>query len=67
MGAAAVGATIYFGSEQSTRQIVEISQAFAKAHELGMAPSCGAICATTLSKRTRTITFRPILPDKPIT
>src|SRR5271165_2267340 len=37
MGAAAVGATIYFGSEQSDRQIIEISQAFAKAHELGMA------------------------------
>ncbi len=37
MGAAAIGATIYFGSDQSTRQIVEISQAFAKAHELGMA------------------------------
>src|ERR1700736_2543401 len=37
MGAAAVGATIYFGSEQSGRQIVEISQAFATAHELGMA------------------------------
>lgn len=37
MGAAAVGATIYFGSEESNRQIVEISQAFAKAHELGMA------------------------------
>ena len=37
MGAAAVGATIYFGSEQSTRQIVEISEAFALAHELGMA------------------------------
>ena len=37
MGAAAVGATIYFGSEQSDRQIVEISQAFAKAHEMGMA------------------------------
>src|SRR5690348_13669291 len=37
MGAAAVGATIYFGSDQSTRQIVEISQAFAHAHELGMA------------------------------
>src|SRR5947208_5060056 len=35
MGAAAVGATIYFGSDQSTRQIVEISQAFAHAHELG--------------------------------
>jgi class I fructose-bisphosphate aldolase len=37
MGAAAVGATIYFGSDQSTRQIVEISQAFSHAHELGMA------------------------------
>jgi class I fructose-bisphosphate aldolase len=37
MGAAAVGATIYFGSDQSGRQIVEVSQAFAKAHELGMA------------------------------
>src|SRR5579859_6611525 len=37
MGAAAVGATIYFGSEESGRQIVEVSQAFALAHELGMA------------------------------
>jgi class I fructose-bisphosphate aldolase len=37
MGAAAVGATIYFGSDQSTRQIVEVSQAFAHAHEMGMA------------------------------
>lgn len=37
MGAVAVGATIYFGSEQSGRQIVEVSQAFAHAHELGMA------------------------------
>ena len=37
MGAAAVGATIYFGSDHSTRQIVEISQAFAHAHELGLA------------------------------
>jgi len=37
MGAAAVGATIYFGSEQADRQIIEISQAFARAHELGMA------------------------------
>src|SRR5580700_9058791 len=36
MGPAAVGATIYFGSEQSDRQIVEVSQAFAHAHELGM-------------------------------
>lgn len=37
MGAAAVGATIYFGSDQSGRQIIEISQAFAQAHDLGMA------------------------------
>jgi len=37
MGAAAVGATIYFGSEQADRQIIEVSQAFAHAHELGMA------------------------------
>jgi fructose-bisphosphate aldolase, class I len=37
LGAAAVGATIYFGSEESTRQIVEVSQAFQYAHELGMA------------------------------
>src|SRR3989441_3590088 len=37
LGAVAVGATIYFGSDESTRQIVEISQAFAQAHELGMA------------------------------
>ncbi len=37
MGAVAVGATVYFGSEESTRQITEISQAFAYAHELGMA------------------------------
>ncbi len=37
MGAAAVGATIYFGSDQADRQIVEISRAFAEAHELGMA------------------------------
>jgi len=36
MGAAAVGATIYFGSDQSDRQIVEVSRAFAQAHELGM-------------------------------
>jgi class I fructose-bisphosphate aldolase len=37
MGAVAVGATIYFGSEESTRQIQEISRAFAYAHEIGMA------------------------------
>lgn len=36
MGCAAVGATIYFGSEDSNRQIVEVSEMFAQAHELGM-------------------------------
>ena len=37
MGSAAIGATIYFGSDESARQIVEIAEAFDKAHELGMA------------------------------
>jgi len=37
LGAVAVGATIYFGSEESDRQIVEVAQAFERAHELGMA------------------------------
>jgi fructose-bisphosphate aldolase, class I len=37
LGAVAVGATIYFGSEESHRQIVETSKAFARAHELGLA------------------------------
>jgi class I fructose-bisphosphate aldolase len=37
MGAAAVGATIYFGSDESSRQIVEVAEAFEEAHDLGMA------------------------------
>lgn len=37
LGAAAVGATVYFGSEESRRQIGEVSEAFSYAHELGMA------------------------------
>lgn len=37
MGCAAVGATIYFGSEESRRQLIEVSEAFEFAHELGMA------------------------------
>jgi fructose-bisphosphate aldolase, class I len=36
LGAIAVGATIYFGSDESTRQIQEVSQAFKRAHEMGM-------------------------------
>jgi class I fructose-bisphosphate aldolase len=37
MGAVAVGATIYFGDQLSTRQLVEVAEAFYRAHELGMA------------------------------
>ncbi len=37
MGAVAIGATVYFGSDNSGRQIIEVSEAFARAHELGMA------------------------------
>lgn len=37
MGAVAVGATVYFGSPESTRQLIEVAEAFAYAHELGMA------------------------------
>ena len=37
MGAAAVGATIYFGSDESARQIIEVSEAFQYAHDMGMA------------------------------
>ena len=36
LGAVAVGATIYYGSQESRRQIIEVSEAFARAHELGM-------------------------------
>jgi class I fructose-bisphosphate aldolase len=36
LGAAGVGATIYFGSDEATRQIQEVSEAFARAHQLGM-------------------------------
>ncbi len=57
MGAAAVGATIYFGSEQSDRQIIEVSQAFT--HMSWAWRRCyGVICATMRSKRTRIIIFR---------
>ena len=36
LGAAAIGATIYFGSDESTRQLQEVTEAFQRAHELGM-------------------------------
>lgn len=37
LGAVAIGATIYFGSDNATRQIIEVAQAFERAHDLGMA------------------------------
>ena len=37
LGATAIGATVYFGSEESNRQLIEVSTAFERAHELGMA------------------------------
>jgi class I fructose-bisphosphate aldolase len=37
MGAVAVGATVYFGAEESSRQLLEVSRAFSAAHELGLA------------------------------
>ncbi|HEX8998963.1 MAG TPA: class I fructose-bisphosphate aldolase [Blastocatellia bacterium] len=36
MGAVGIGATIYFGSDESTRQLIEVSEAFQRAHELGL-------------------------------
>jgi class I fructose-bisphosphate aldolase len=51
MGAVAVGATIYFGSEQSTRQISEVSEAFEHAHDLGMATILWCYLRNTAFKR----------------
>ena len=63
MGAAAIGATIYFGSAESGRQIVEISAAFRRASPR----SCGVTPATAPSRRTRITTCRRISPGRPIT
>jgi len=65
MGAVAVGATIYFGSAESSRQIIEVSQAFKLAHEMAWPPCSGAICATTPSRWTRTTTSRPTSRARP--
>lgn len=43
MGAVAVGATIYFGSESSSEEIVAVAEAFARARELGLLQCYGAI------------------------
>jgi class I fructose-bisphosphate aldolase len=55
MGACAVGATVFFGSEESRRQIQEVSEAFAQAHELGM--------VTILWAYTRNTAFKTIDKD----
>ena len=51
MGAAAVGATIYFGSENTRRQIVEVAQAFAHAHDLGLATILWCYCRNSDFKK----------------
>lgn len=51
MGAAAVGATIYFGAPNSDRQIVEVARAFAHAHELGMATILWCYMRNNASKK----------------
>ncbi len=50
MGACAVGATVFFGSEESRRQIQEVSEAFAHAHELGMVTILWAYTRNTAFK-----------------
>ena len=60
MGAAAIGATIYFGSPDSRRQIQEISEAFQQAHELGMATILWCYLRNSAFKtRTRITTWPP--------
>ncbi len=51
LGAVAVGATIYFGSQESSRQIVEVSKAFKRAHELGMATILWCYLRNSVFKR----------------
>lgn len=60
MGAVGVGATIYFGSEESGRQIVEIAEAFDYAHELGMCTVLWCYVRNNAFKKTvKTITLPP--------
>ncbi len=65
LGAVAIGATIYFGSDESTRQITEIANAFALAHELGMA--CILWCYLRNSKfKTPELVYDKLTSDNPI-
>ena len=59
LGAAGVGATIYFGSDESTRQIQEVAEAFHRATGAGCSPYCGATCGTPVSRWTAPTTTRP--------
>ncbi|KAA0250131.1 class I fructose-bisphosphate aldolase [Acidobacteria bacterium ACD] len=51
MGCAGIGATIYFGSSESRRQIQEVSEAFARAHELGMFTVLWCYCRNSAFKK----------------
>ena len=60
MGAAAVGATIYFGSDESGRQIIEVAQAFAHGARTGHGDGAVVLPAQSrFQERTRITTFRP--------
>lgn len=61
LGATAVGATIYFGSENSNRQIIEVAEAFERAHELGMA--CILWCYTRNNNFTKDRTNYEVAAD----
>lgn len=61
LGATAVGATIYFGSENSNRQIIEVAEAFERAHELGMA--CILWCYTRNNNFTKDGTNYEVAAD----
>jgi class I fructose-bisphosphate aldolase len=68
LGAAGVGATIYFGSDESRRQIQEISAAFEEATSSACSRCCGATSATTPSRRTAwTTTTRRTSRARPTT
>ena len=67
MGAVAVGATIYFGSPESARQIVEVARRSRTRTRWGWPPSSGATCATPPSRRRRTSTSPPTSRARPTT
>ena len=68
MGAVGVGATIYFGSEESKRQIQEVTEMFQQAHELGMFTVLWCYLRNPRSRRRKpTTTWPPTSPARPIT